>query len=166
MTDFWNIIVQSNTFNFAILVVILAVIFVKIDLPGIIEKIRINVSSAIENAQKEKNDAHKELNSARKTVKNTDLEVDEKLKGAKLNAKTLSDEILSHAQQQIKHIEENVNKVIEAEEKKLSGQLLQGVVQSSVELAEKNIIDILKANPELHEKFLEDSISEISKVKL
>ena len=40
MAEFWNLLVQSNTFNFAILVIIIAVVFAKIDLPGIIEKIK------------------------------------------------------------------------------------------------------------------------------
>ena len=60
MVDFWNLIVQSNTFNFAILAIIIAIVCVKIDLPNVIEKIREEVSLAIENANSEKQSAEKE----------------------------------------------------------------------------------------------------------
>ena len=76
MTDFWSLIVQSNTFNFAILAIIIAVVCVKIDLPNVIEKIKEDIALAIENANYEKQSAEKELRKAKKLVKNTDQEID------------------------------------------------------------------------------------------
>ena len=63
MTNFWNIIVQSNTFNFAILLIMIAIVLVKLDIISIIEKIRQSVISKIENANFAKEDAQKQLNS-------------------------------------------------------------------------------------------------------
>lgn len=166
MAEFWNLIVQSNTFNFAILVIIIAVVFAKIDLPGIIEKIKNDVARAIENAKQEKENAEKDLKTAQKTAANTDNEVAEQLKTAENNAQNLSQGIMKNTELQIKNIKSNILKVINAEEKSLSAKLTQDTVNNSIELAKQNIINKLNENPDLHNKFIDDSINEIDRVQL
>ena len=166
MTDFWNLIVESNTFNFAILVIILAVVFVKIDLPGIIEKIKNDVAKAIENAKKEKENAEIELKSAQKTAANTDNEVAQQLKTAEDNAQNLAQGIMKNTETQMENIKSNILRVITAEEKNLSSKLTQEAVDNSIELAKQNIINKLNENKSLHEKFIDDSINEIGRVQL
>ncbi len=166
MAEFWNLIVQSNTFNFAILVIIIAVVFAKIDLPGIIEKIKNDVARAIENAKQEKENAEKDLKTAQKTAANTDNEVAEQLKTAENNAQNLSQGIIKNTELQIENIKSNILKVINAEEKSLSAKLTQDTVNNSIELAKQNIINKLNENPDLHNKFIDDSINEIDRVQL
>lgn len=166
MTDFWNLIVESNTFNFAILVIILAVVFVKIDLPGIIEKIKNDVAKAIENAKKEKENAEIELKSAQKTAANTENEVARQLKAAEDNAQNLAQGIMKNTEAQMENIKSNILRVITAEEKNLSSKLTQEAVDNSIELAKQNIINKLNENKSLHEKFIDDSINEIGRVQL
>lgn len=166
MVDFWNLIVQSNTFNFAILAIIIAIVCVKIDLPNVIEKIREEVSLAIENANSEKQSAEKELKRTKKLVKNTDQEVTEKIDHAKKNAKLLSNEIKKSTDLAIHQIKDNVDRVIQAEEKKIKAGITHETIQSSIELAKKNIIDKLESNPMLHNKFIEKSIKELEKIEL
>lgn len=166
MAEFWNLIVQSNTFNFAILVIIIAVVFAKIDLPGIIEKIKNDVARAIENAKQEKENAEKDLKTAQKTAANTDNEVAEQLKTAENNAQNLSQGIMKNTELQIENIKSNILKVINAEEKSLSAKLTQNTVNNSIELAKQNIINKLNENPDLHNKFIDDSINEIDRVQL
>lgn len=166
MAEFWNLIVQSNTFNFAILIIIIAVVFAKIDLPGIIEKIKNDVARAIENAKQEKENAEKDLKTAQKTAANTDNEVAEQLKTAENNAQNLSQGIMKNTELQIENIKSNILKVINAEEKSLSAKLTQDTVNNSIELAKQNIINKLNENPDLHNKFIDDSINEIDRVQL
>lgn len=166
MAEFWNLLVQSNTFNFAILVIIIAVVFAKIDLPGIIEKIKNDVTRAIENAKQEKENAEKDLKNAQKTAANTDNEVAEQLKTAENNAHNLSQGIMKNTELQIENIKSNILKVINAEEKSLSAKLTQNTVNNSIELAKQNIINKLNENPDLHNKFIDDSINEIDRVQL
>ena len=166
MAEFWNLIVQSNTFNFAILVIIIAVVFAKIDLPGIIEKIKNDVARAIENAKQEKENAEKDLKTAQKTAANTDNEVAQQLKTAENNAQNLSQGIMKNTELQIENIKSNILKVINAEEKSLSAKLTQDTVNNSIELAKQNIINKLNENPDLHNKFIDDSITEIDRVQL
>lgn len=160
MTGFWDIIIETNTFNFAILVIIIAVILVKINVPELTEKIRKEIAKQIENARLEKQNAQNELKSAKKATKNTDNEVSEKLQGAKNNAKLLSDEINKNTESQIRNINDNIERVIMSEEKKMSTKLKSDTVKNAIALAKQDIIG--KLDTELHEKLIEQSIKELS----
>ena len=166
MADFWNLIVQTNTFNFAILLIIIAVVFAKIDLPNIIEKIRLEIASNIENAQKLQQEAKTELKKVKKAVKDTDIEVDNKISSAKNSVKLLSDEIDKNAQLQVSQIENNVERVILAETKKISTKLSHDTVTKAIALAKENLLNKLNAEPNLHSKFIEESIKELDRIEL
>ena len=166
MAEFWNLMVQSNTFNFAILMLIIAIVFAKIDLPGIIEKIRLEIASNIENAQKLQKEAQSELKKAKKAIKNTDTEVEEKLSSAKNSAKLLVDEINKNTKSQVAQIENNVDRVILAETKKVSTKLSHDTVNKAINLAKENIINKLASDPSLHNKLIEESITELDKIEL
>ena len=164
MGNFWNHIVETNTFNFIVMVVIFVIIFQKINLSSLIQKIQENVVTAISNAQKEKADADKALKNAKKAVKNTDLEIEESIKTAKSNAKNLASEIKKYSDEQISKLKESIDIVIGAEEKKFSAKLQGDTLTESIKLAKENIIQKLADNPKLHEKLLDESIKELDKI--
>lgn len=164
MAEFWDIIVKTNTFNFAILVIIFAVIFVKLNVPQILENIKNDIASTINNARAEKDLAEKELRKTTKLVKNTDKEVEEKLSIAKTNAKTLTNDINKNTKNQILHIESNITKVIDSEEKKVNSELSSKTVNSAIDLAQKTIIQNLKKDKNLHLKLLDKSLDELRNI--
>lgn len=166
MTNFWNIIVQSNTFNFAILLIMIAIVLVKLDIISIIEKIRQSVISKIENANFAKEDAQKQLNSAKDTVKDLEVEISEQLQSAKKNADTFVEQISKNTQQQIEKLEEDIRKTVFAEEKRLSSKLAKDVVTESVLQAENKLSDIISQDKALQERLIEESLQELDKVKI
>lgn len=166
MTNFWNIIVQSNTFNFAILLIMIAIVLVKLDIISIIEKIRQSVISKIENANFAKEDAQKQLNSAKDTVKDLEVEISEQLQNAKKNADTFVEQISKNTQQQIEKLEEDIRKTVFAEEKRLSSKLAKDVVTESILQAENKLSDIISQDKALQERLIEESLQELDKVKI
>ena len=164
MVEFWDIIVKTNTFNFAILLIIFAIVFVKLNVPQILENIKNDIASTINNARTEKDLAEKELKQTTKLVKNTDKEIEEKLNIAKLNAKTLVNNINKVTKEQIKHIENNVARAIDSEEKKVNNELSNNTINSAIELAKKTLINKLKEDKSLHSKLLDKSIEEIRNI--
>ena len=78
----------------------------------------------------------------------------------------LSNEIKKSTDLAIQQIKDNVDRVIQAEEKKIKAGITHETIQSSIELAKKNIIDKLESNPKLHNEFIEKSIKELEKVEL
>lgn len=161
LANFWDLIVKSNTFNFAILLLIFAMIFKKINISAIIEKMKNDILSAIENANLTKEKAKSDLGSAKKAVKNLDVEVKERLEKAEGQAKTVAKQILEDAAHKVIQIEGGISRAVEAEEKTLSSSLSKKAVKASVELAKDNIKKTLNANPELHKKFINESIDDL-----
>ena len=115
---YWNKFVQSNTFNFIVMLCILYWIAKKFNISGMLESFRSHVINSIKQAQANKEKAKLELNSAKDSIAG----LEEKIVSAKLAAKT---------------------------------------AKASAALSKKHIIDLLKANPELHKKFIEQSIQEL-----
>ena len=166
MSEFWNLIVESNTFNFVILVAIFWVLAIKLNLPEMVEKIRYNVAASIENAKLELKEAQGNLKSAKNDLKKASEDADEKVRLAQENAEGLSKDILNNAKVQVNKIAANVMRVVESEEKKISAQLTSETMLNAVYLARKNIIEKLKSDKDLQNKLVSDSIKELEEMTL
>lgn len=160
----WNTIVQSNTFNFIIFVLILAWVAKKINISAIITSLQQKIIKILDEAKKEKHEALLKLSQAETAVENLPKELEEIMQDATKSAKVISEKILSEAQKQLESIELNAKKVIEAEEKLLISNLTKNTSKASVEIAKSHIKDELTQTPTLHEKYINDSIDELDRL--
>ncbi len=162
----WDIIVKSNTFNFAILLLIFAVLSNKLNLSEKLENLREAVAKTIEDAQLKKEVAAKFLSGARQDVEHLDEEVEKRISKAKENASAISEEILKEAGVKAKKFETGISKRIETEEKKISTTLSKQTASAAVELAKDHIKNILENNRDFHRKLINESIEEIDRINL
>ncbi|MDD3436513.1 MAG: ATP synthase F0 subunit B [Candidatus Gastranaerophilales bacterium] len=166
ISQIWNIIVKSNTFNFIIFVLILVWIFKKINVNAIITSLQQKIIKILDEVKKNHEDAKNELLSAEKAVENLGEELKVIVEDATKSAEVISQKILSEAQKQIESIENNATKVIEAEEKLLISKLTESTSLASVETAKKHIKSTLEQTPTLHEKYINESIEELDRLNL
>ena len=82
LLNFWKLIVESNTFNFVVLILIFAILFKKINLADTIEKIRLDIVRTIDNVKKEQQDAKSKLANAQKAIEHIDDDIKERLNEA------------------------------------------------------------------------------------
>lgn len=157
----WDTLVKSNTFNFLVMLAILYWIVKKFDIAGSLENFKSSIINSIKKADEEKETAKNILLSAEKSVENLDSEISQKLKNAKKHAQDVARSVISQTENKIQQIESNVTKIIETEEKKISSSLTSKTAAASSELAKKHIISVLKEHPEMHEKFINQSIEEL-----
>ena len=157
----WNLIIHSNTFNFVIFVLILAYICKKIDVSAVIAGLQEKIKQMIEDSDKAKENANKNLSEAEDKVKNVKEEVDVILQDANSTAGKLSEKIYDDTQKQVESIKKNSEKVIEAEEKVIYTSLMQKASIASLKTAEKHIKNVLVDNEALHDKFINESIDEL-----
>lgn len=162
----WDIIVKSNTFNFAILVIIFAIAASKLNLGEKIEHIKNEIIKSIENAKSEKENAAKILQNAQSDVANLDNEVQEKLSKAEIQARNTAQQILDAAGEKAARYEDGILRAIKAEEKTAAASLSKQTAKASVELAKEHIKQTLNNNPELHAKFINEGIDELDRIKL
>lgn len=162
----WDIIVKSNTFNFAILLLIFAIIASKLNIGEKLEKLKQEIEKSIETAQLKKEEAAKILSQARFEVENLDEEVSKRITKANENAQTISAEILKEAGEKAKKFENGISRRIEAEEKTVSATLSKQTATAAIELAKLHIKKTLENNRELHKKFINESIEELDRINI
>ena len=157
----WNIIVSSNFFNFVVMVLILAWIVTKFDLINVLENLKINIHNTIKKAEEEKAAAEKELLNAQKSVENLGNEIKEKIDSAEIQAEKIAKNIALETEKKVTNIKNNIERAISAEEKTISARLSKKTALASSELAKQHIKTLLEAHPELHEKYINQSIEEL-----
>ena len=160
----WNLIVASNTFNFIVLVVIIAVVMSKLRVPELLTGLKDSIIAKIEASKKAKSDAEVSLSEALDKVKNLSNEVDEKLSLAKMQADNVAESIQEAAKRRIRQISDNVDKVIDAENKTLYTKLSDDTVKASINMATDYITRRLKENPDLHKRYIDEGIKELENV--
>ncbi|HIT92114.1 MAG TPA: hypothetical protein IAD11_04260 [Candidatus Stercorousia faecigallinarum] len=164
LANFWNIIVKSNTFNFAVLLLIFAILFKKLNVSALVEKIKQDIINTINNAKAERENAKNKLYDAQKSIEHIEEEIKQRLDEASLRGEGIAKQIAANADEQVKLIEKNISRVINAEEKTLSAKITEKTLKASIELAKQHIKNTLVNNPELHNKFIDESIDNIDRV--
>lgn len=164
LANFWNIIVESNTFNFAVLLIIFAVLYKKMNVADGIEKIKQGIINSINSAKEEQKCAKNKLKDAQKSIENIDSDIAKQLEDAVQRGEGLANQILANTEEKVQLIEKNVKRVINAEEKTLSAKMTEKTLNASIELAKKYIISTLENNQDLHNKFIDESIENIDRM--
>lgn len=164
ISKIWNIIVESNAFNFIFFALIFAWIFKKIDIKNIISSLQQKIIKMIDEVKKEHEEAQNELLNAEKAIENLGTELKSIVDDAHKSAEVIGEKILTEAKKQIESIESNAKKVIEAEEKLLISKLTKNTSQASVEAAKSHIKNVLGQAPTLHEKYINESIDELDRL--
>ncbi len=162
----WDIIVKSNTFNFAILILIFAILANKLNISEKLDNLKQSIVKAIETAQLKKEEAARLLSNARQDVENLDEEICERLTKAKENASNISEAILKNAGEKARKYETEISKCIKAEEKIVCTKLSKQTAEAAILLAKDHIKNLLENNREFHKKFINESIEELDRINL
>lgn len=164
ISNIWQEIMMSNTFNFVLFVLILAWIFKKIDVHAMITSLQQKIIKILDEVKKEKEEAQGKLAQAEKAVENLGEELKVIVEDAQKSAEVISKKIMTEAQKQIESIESNATKVIEAEEKLLISNLTKSTSKASIDAAKSHIEATLGQTPSLHEKYINESIDELDRL--
>ena len=159
----WSIIVQSNTFNFLIMVIIFAVIFKKCKVSDMLSNSIENVKKTISKAQSAKEKSVDELNYANKEVEKipSDLEKIE-LQGKK-NIELSTLKLQKDVQFELENIKSNTKRAIETKNSDIISNLSTSAIIASSEIARRHFIKLFEKDPSLHQKLIYESIDEIDK---
>ena len=162
----WNIIVTSNTFNFAVMLIILGMIFKKFNIMQGLENSIQKVIDSIEKSKAERQSAKDKLAAANELVKNLDNEIAQQLNSAHEQGEILHANISNDTQNRITNIENSIERIVRSEEKTVSAALAKKTAAAAVSTAENHIKTILKTSPELHDRYIRESIEELDRIHL
>ena len=163
--EVWNIIVQSNTFNFIVLVILFAIIIKVCKISSLLDNAISKVKETIDNAINSKEKAIEELKKAEEEILKTPEEIEEIEKNADKNIALLEENIAKEAQKQVDLIENNVQKALERKQQDTFSSLSNKTIEASFELAKNHIKHLLEIKPEYHQKFIAESIKELDRLQ-
>lgn len=166
LQELWVKIIESNTFNFIILVIILAFIFKKINLSEIINGLQSKIQDSVDKSTTAKENSQKELNKAEALMENVDKDTDKIIKDADRNAIAVAKKIVEGSKPQIEIIEKNADKVIENGIMKVKKSLSDIAVKEAVKITADNLKTDLISNPNLHKKYIEEALIELEGINL
>ena len=166
MDKFLNLIVHSNLINFAIFLLIIILVAKKIDISAVLSKMRKSVVDAVKASSAAKEASKQTLNKAQNDLANSDIEVKKILETADIYSENLKDEIINAAKKKKNSIELNAQKAVENEERVLSNIITSKFGVESVDLAENKIVERVKKDVKLQEKFIDISLDEFERAAL
>ena len=161
--EIWNTIVQTNTFNFIIFVLIFAILLKFAKIGNVLSGMQNKVAKFIDDSKSAKEDSLKKLNEAQNTVSKVGDEIKKIIDNADLNAIRLGRKMAADAKIVSENILKSAQKTNEAKGRKIIAELSQQTAMTSVELAKQHIINVLDKKPQYHAKFIQESIDEIDR---
>ncbi len=157
---------ESNTINFIIMLVILAVIVVKMNLKSAMDTSISNVAGTIKKSDDAKTDSINKLEKSKSQIEKLPTDIANLEKEAKVKADVFKKQIEDSSSKEISSIQNSVSRIMSIEEKKISNNLQKKTIEESISMAENNIKRMLSENPDLHRQFIQESLDELDKVML
>lgn len=166
MHNFIEILLYSNTLNFIIVLLVIAIICKKTDVNKSIEKLQKNIKSYVDNSVSEKELAELELKNTETRINELPTELSEIKTNAENNVKNLENKLKREAENKKQDIKNNADRILNLEIKTFKEKLTGKLSQASIVLAENNAKEQLKNNTYLHNKYIEYAIDEINRINL
>ena len=166
MSEIWNDILQSNLFNFVLMLFVLAWIFKKFNIADKLEQGRKNIEDRIILSNLEKEKSITNLYAAQAETENVSKKVFEILDKSEKNALMTGQKLVDEAVEQSKNIEDTVKKTEESEIKSLNDTLREKTARAAIKLAQNRVETELENNRDLHMKFINESIDALKGVEL
>lgn len=167
MFDFTYLnILESNLINFIIMILIFCFIFKKLKVGTKLETKKIKIKEEVEKSEELKRVSYKNLEETKDKVKNIDKEIKEIKTKAEESVDLYKDTVSREIKSSIENLENNANKVIDNQKKRVILELSEDISEESVEKATENIKEILKRNPEIHQVIIDEFIENIDGLKI
>ena len=157
-------IARTNLFNFIIFAGIIAFLFIKLDVSGVLRKGAENTAEEITNSETAKSESEESLHSVEEKVANLADEVGKIIKQSEDNANNIGEQIINDANKSAVRIQENTAKIIENKTVLLRNDIMKRASLASVEVAKNHIIKELDNNYDLHNRLIDESIEAINGV--
>lgn len=167
MLDFsWSNILNSNAFNFAVMVLFFAILIKYLKLPEKIENQRADIQQTVEASDNMKKAAKEALEKVEKSLETLPAEIDKILENANNASKAFEAKSKEEIEKLVLSIKETANRQVAAEEKQAQSVLSKNIGKASVDIANRQVKTAFNNNSELHRKFISDFINSIDKLEV
>ena len=153
-----NLILQSNLFNFIIVLAVVIWLIRKVDVASLIAKKQAEIAESIKNAEDEKKVKQNYLAVTKNKVANADQEVTKIIKEGEHIARNISESISEDAGKQAEELGKKAVISVENQKQVISGEVMTKITSAAFYVAEEHIKQSI--DERLHYKFIDDFINE------
>ena len=162
--EIFKYILESNIINFLIMVWLLCILCKKFELSSILNKSVDAVEDYNEKSKCEKQNSVKKIKEAQDLMDKLPSQVEEIEKFTKQKTDVFKKQLEENTLKTIQKVENNIEKIKNIDEKKTSNAIMERSFYMSIEKAQSDIINMLKSDPNLHNKFIDESLNELEKI--
>lgn len=155
---------ESNIINFCLMIWLLVYLCKKIDLGSVLNGSVKNVENYIEKSKTEMNNSKNMVLDSEKLLSKLPSQIEEIQKFSAQKSEIFKKQLEESTKKSIEKINANISRVVEIEEKKISAKVMDYSFNKSINKAKNEIESMLESNPQLHDKFIEDSLCELEKI--
>lgn len=155
-------ILESNLFNFIIVLAVVIWLIKKTDVAGLIAKKRDEIIELIKNAENEKTVKQNNLNNTKIKVQNVSQEVKKISDEGEQVAKNLSENILDDAKKQAEDFQKKAESSVESQKQVVSNEIMTKITGAAFYIAEEHIKQSI--DERLHRKYIEEFIDNLEKI--
>lgn len=167
MFDFsWQNILNSNAFNFVLMLLIFAWIWKAAKAGEKIETAQKTVHANIKDSDALKENAKQELHKTQKSLENLGEELQEIINAAKQTIESFEAKTKAELDTLIENAKKTSEKRIINEEHQTNSHLVKYIGEKSLTAAKKQITSTLSDNKELHRKFISQVIDNIDGLEI
>ena len=166
LSKIFNIVLESNTFNFLVFIGLLWLICRKIKIDNFISGLQKKIEDEVNNSKMIKKDSQATLNKAENKIENIENDVDEIIKKSKKTAKTIAENIVKSSKSQIDIIENNAQKAHTNDIYKAKRNLNEFAVKESIKITKADIKKRLSENNSLHQKYIDEALNELEGINI
>lgn len=161
----WTKILESNLFNFVLMLILLDWIVKKGKIAEKLEAGRKSIEQKITESQKAKENSIKELFELQEKSKEITKQAHEILEKSDANAVIVGEKIVADAKKQANEFGKNLDKIIESNTKSVQNDLTEKTAQTVIKVAQNYIEKELEADRNLHIKFINKSLDALNGVE-
>ena len=164
ISELFKFILESNIINFCLMVWLLVWICKKMDFGSIFTKSVKSVEDYIEKSKEEKQNSNNLVFESKKLIEKLPSQISEIEKFNKQKCDIFRKQLEASTKKSVEKLNNNIERIIEIEEKKVSNAVTEYSFRKSVEKAQTDIVSMLESKPELHKKFIDESLEELEKL--
>ena len=166
MSNLIQILIQSNTLNFLIVLLILGFIIKKLNIGTKVDCIKGEIEAFVESSEKERKQSEQNLTRINDKLAKLPAVIERIKRSTENNIKNIEANVQKKTEIQKQDISKNAERLFKLETKKFKTGLTNLLSEKSVDLAKENAINQLKENPLLHNKYIDNAIDEIDRIVL
>lgn len=164
--DIIQTLIQSNSLNFIVVLLVVIFILKKMNIQQKFEDIKNQITNYVNESEKEKEISEKGLQEIKNKVEKLPAEIDLIERSVQRSINNFERKSEKEVQEKCKDIDNTAKRLLNLETKKFKSKLTGILSETSVNLAKDNAVNQLKNNRELHDKYIYEAINELDGINL